>query len=96
MLLTGEEVDRMPMSESEQYYQAMKLRKVDTALVRIPSSSRNIGARPSQIIPKTARELKWFETHKHYGAIPASCLPFFSTATCQGVRMLSLAAKQYE
>ena len=36
MLLTGEEDYRTPMSESEQYYQALKLRQVDTALVRIP------------------------------------------------------------
>jgi hypothetical protein len=38
MLLTGEEDFRTPISESEQYYQALKLRKVDTALVRIPGS----------------------------------------------------------
>ncbi len=66
MLLTGEEDYRTPISESEQYYQALKLRKVDTALVRIPGSGHNIGARPSQIIAKTACVLKWFETHRYY------------------------------
>jgi acylaminoacyl-peptidase len=64
MLLTGEEDYRTPIAESEQFYQALKLRKVDTALVRIPGSSHNIGARPSQIISKVACILKWFETHK--------------------------------
>ena len=36
MLLTGEQDYRTPISEAEQFYQALKLRKVDTALVRIP------------------------------------------------------------
>ena len=64
MLLTGEEDHRTPIAESEQFYQALKLRKVDTALVRIPGSSHNIGARPSQIIAKVACILKWFEIHR--------------------------------
>ena len=36
MLLTGEVDYRTPMSESEQYYQALKLRQIDTAQVRVP------------------------------------------------------------
>jgi acylaminoacyl-peptidase len=65
MLLTGEEDYRTPITESEQYYQALKLRKVPTALVRVPGSSHDIGARPSQMIAKVACILKWFETHRH-------------------------------
>ena len=49
------------MSESEQFYQALKLRKVDTALVRIPDASHGIAARPSNLIAKGARILTWFE-----------------------------------
>jgi acylaminoacyl-peptidase len=64
MLMTGEEDFRTPMSESEQFYQALKLRKVDTALVRVPGASHDIGARPSQTIAKVAHILKWFETHR--------------------------------
>jgi acylaminoacyl-peptidase len=64
MLLTGEEDYRTPISESEQYYQALKLRKVEAALVRIPGSSHDIGARPSQMIAKVACILKWFEAHR--------------------------------
>lgn len=37
MLLTGEVDYRTPISESEQFYEALKLRKVDAALVRIPA-----------------------------------------------------------
>jgi acylaminoacyl-peptidase len=64
MLLTGEVDYRTPMSESEQYYQALKLRKVDTALVRIPGASHGIADRPSQLIAKVAHILKWFELYQ--------------------------------
>ncbi len=63
MLLTGEEDYRTPMSESEQYYQALKLRKVETALVRIPGASHGIARRPSNLISKVLHILKWFELH---------------------------------
>jgi len=64
MLLTGENDYRTPMSESEQYYQALKLRKIDTALVRIPDASHGLEGRPTQLMSKVAHILKWFETHR--------------------------------
>ncbi len=67
MLLTGEEDYRTPMSESEQYYQALKLRKVPAALVRIPGASHGIARRPSNLIGKVAHILKWFEMHQREG-----------------------------
>ena len=48
MLLTGEADYRTPIAESEQYYQALKLRKVDTVMVRIPEASHGMTARPQQ------------------------------------------------
>lgn len=63
MLLTGEEDFRTPMSETEQYYQALKLRKVDTAMIRIPGAGHGITARPSNLMSKVAYVLKWFEMH---------------------------------
>ena len=63
MLLTGEEDWRTPMWESEQYYQALKLRGVDTALVRIPGASHSIAARPSQLLAKVSAVLEWFDRH---------------------------------
>lgn len=64
MLITGEADHRTPMSESEQYYQALKLRKIDTMLVRIPDASHDTDVRPSQMMAKIAYVLRWFETHK--------------------------------
>jgi acylaminoacyl-peptidase len=67
MLLTGEEDYRCPISEAEQFYAALKLRKVDTALVRIPEASHAIIDRPSRLMAKVACILKWFDTHRKPG-----------------------------
>jgi acylaminoacyl-peptidase len=66
MLLTGESDLRTPISETEQYYQALKLRGIDTAMVRIPGASHSIARRPSQLAAKVSAILAWFE---RYGAV---------------------------
>jgi acylaminoacyl-peptidase len=63
MLLTGEEDYRTPIGETEQFYQALKLRKVDAAMVRVPGASHGIAARPSNLIAKVDNILAWFERH---------------------------------
>jgi len=63
MLLTGTDDYRTPMSESEQFYQALKLREVESALVRIPGASHGIAARPRQLMAKVAHVLEWFQRH---------------------------------
>jgi acylaminoacyl-peptidase len=68
MLLTGEQDYRTPISESEQFYQALKLAKVDAALVRIPDSSHSIAARPSHLIAKVAHVLAWFDRYDKSGS----------------------------
>ncbi len=60
MLLTGEQDLRTPISEAEQFYQALKARKIDTALVRVPEASHGIAARPSHLIGKVGHVLAWF------------------------------------
>ncbi len=64
MLLTGEQDYRTPISESEQFYQALKLRQVPAAMVRIPEASHGIAARPSQLISKVSAVLYWFDKYK--------------------------------
>ena len=64
MLLTGESDLRTPMPESEQYYQALKLRKIDSALVRVPEASHGIEARPSRLIAKADNILAWFARYR--------------------------------
>jgi dipeptidyl aminopeptidase/acylaminoacyl peptidase len=63
MLLVGQSDYRTPSWESEQYYQALKLQGVATALVRIPGASHSIAKRPSQLMAKVAAILEWFERH---------------------------------
>jgi acylaminoacyl-peptidase len=63
MLMTGEVDYRTPSSEAEQFYEALKLRKIDTALVRVPNASHDISARPSLLIDKVAYVLAWFRAH---------------------------------
>ena len=64
MLLTGESDHRTPIPESEQYYQALKLRKIDSALVRVPESSHGIASRPSNQIAKVDNILAWFARYR--------------------------------
>lgn len=63
MLVTGEEDYRTPMSESEQYYGALQLEGVPSALVRIPGASHGIAGRPSQLLAKVTTILGWFERY---------------------------------
>jgi dipeptidyl aminopeptidase/acylaminoacyl peptidase len=65
MLLTGESDYRTPIGESEQYYLALKLQKVETAMIRVPEASHGIASRPSNLIAKVVNILGWFEKHKN-------------------------------
>jgi dipeptidyl aminopeptidase/acylaminoacyl peptidase len=64
MLISGENDYRTPISEAEQFYQALRLRKVPTALVRIPGASHSINARPSQMIAQVLYTIGWCEKHR--------------------------------
>ncbi len=64
MLITGEEDRRTPISETEQFYQALRLREIDSAMIRIPNTSHGIASRPSNLITKVDHILAWFEKYK--------------------------------
>jgi dipeptidyl aminopeptidase/acylaminoacyl peptidase len=64
MVLTGEADYRTPMSDSEQYYQALKLLGVETVLVRVPDEPHGIQARPSHHVAKVLYILSWFDKHR--------------------------------
>ena len=65
MLLTGEQDYRTPMSETEQYYAALKLNKVESALVRIQNAGHGIAAKPSNLMNKVVYILGWFDRYKN-------------------------------
>ncbi len=64
MLITGDADHRTPSGEAEQFYQALKLRKVDTAMLRIPGASHEINTRPSDMLDKVLYTIGWFEKHR--------------------------------
>jgi len=64
MLMTGEEDLRTPMAQTEQFYQALKLRKIDTVLVKVPGAPHGIAGKPSRMITKIEHSLAWFEKYR--------------------------------
>jgi len=66
LLLTGEKDLRTPMEQTEQYYRALKLRKVETAMVRISDEYHGIGRRhPTNKIRQILYLRGWFEKFMH-------------------------------
>ena len=51
MVLTGEADYRTPMSDSEQYYQALKLLGVESVLVRVPDEPHTANGKAPQFHP---------------------------------------------
>lgn len=64
LLITGVEDKRTPMSETEQFYQALKLRKVDSVLVKVPGASHGIAGKPSRMVGKIENIIAWFEKYR--------------------------------
>lgn len=65
MLITGEKDLRTPMAETEQYYQALKLRKIDSVLLKIPDAYHGIAGKPSRMISKIEHTLAWFDKYNN-------------------------------
>jgi dipeptidyl aminopeptidase/acylaminoacyl peptidase len=64
MLMTGEADYRTPISEAEQFYTALKLRKIEAVLVRVPGEPHGVSVRPSHQVAKTTYVLEWFNKHR--------------------------------
>ena len=63
LIMTGEEDWRTPMSESEQYYKALKLLGVDAVLVRVPGEAHGIWGRPSHGMAEVTTVKGWFDKY---------------------------------
>jgi dipeptidyl aminopeptidase/acylaminoacyl peptidase len=64
LIMTGEQDFRTPLSEAEQFYEALKLLNVEAVLVRVPEEPHGISRRPSHHIDKMLYVSGWFEQHK--------------------------------
>ena len=64
LVMTGEADYRTPISEAEQFYEALKLLNVESVLVRVPEEPHGISRRPSHHIAKMLYVAGWFDQHK--------------------------------
>jgi len=65
LVIVGTDDYRTPPSEAEQYYTALQLRNVPTALVRVPGAGHvGLTARPSQSGARANAILAWFERYR--------------------------------
>jgi acylaminoacyl-peptidase len=64
MIITGEADYRTPMSESEQYFQALKISGVDAVLVKVPEEPHGITRRPSHHMQKIAYIQGWMDLQR--------------------------------
>lgn len=65
MLITGQQDYRTPMSETEQYYSALKLQGIDAVMVRIAGSGHGIAGKPSNLFRKVGYITSWFDKYKN-------------------------------
>jgi len=73
LVVVGSEDYRTPVSEAEQYYAALQMRGIPTALVKVPGASHGgIASRPSQAAAKASAILAWFEKYRTDKAKPAT------------------------
>jgi len=65
LVVVGSNDYRTPVSEAEQYYTALTIAGVPSALVKVPEASHGgIAARPSQAAAKAAAILAWFDKYR--------------------------------
>jgi dipeptidyl aminopeptidase/acylaminoacyl peptidase len=65
LVVVGSEDYRTPDSEAEQYYEALQLRGIPTAFVKVPGASHGgIAARPSQAAAKASAIIAWFDRYR--------------------------------
>lgn len=64
LLIVGTHDFRTPVSEAEQFYTALQLRGVPTALIRVPGANHaGLSARPSHAAARLSATISWFQRH---------------------------------
>jgi dipeptidyl aminopeptidase/acylaminoacyl peptidase len=69
MLMTGVQDLRTPMPQTEQFYSALKLLKVPTAMVRFNEEWHGTTSRPSNFMRTQLYLRHWFDKYKRGGAV---------------------------
>jgi len=64
-IMVGEDDHRTPPAEAEQYYAALQLRSIPTALIRVPGAGHGgLAERPSQLVAENSAILAWFARYR--------------------------------
>ena len=71
LLMTGELDLRTPISQAEEFYQALKMRGVPTALLRFNKEYHGTGSKPSNFMRTQLYIMKWFERYGSDGQVAA-------------------------
>ncbi|HKG91254.1 MAG TPA: S9 family peptidase [Gemmatimonadaceae bacterium] len=71
MLMTGVNDLRTPISQTEEFYQALKLRKVPTAMIRFNDEWHGTSSRPSNFMRTQLYLRSWFERYARKGSVAA-------------------------
>lgn len=72
MLMTGVNDLRTPMSQTEEYYQALKLLKVPTAMIRFNDEWHGTSSQPSNFLRTQLYLRSWFERYSTRPPVTAS------------------------
>jgi len=74
VVMTGELDLRTPMPQSEEYYAALKMRGVETMLLRFKEEYHGTGSRPSNFMRTQLYMMSWYQKHAG-GAAKAQASP---------------------
>ena len=69
MLMTGEGDLRTPMPQTEEYYQALRVLKVPTAMIRFKDEWHGTSSNPSNFLRTHIYLREWFEKHRRGGPV---------------------------
>ena len=69
MLMTGEGDLRTPMPQTEEYYQALRVLKVPTAMIRFKNEWHGTSSTPSNFLRTQIYLREWFEKHRRGGPV---------------------------
>jgi dipeptidyl aminopeptidase/acylaminoacyl peptidase len=72
LVMTGELDLRTPMPQSEEYYAALKMRGIETVLLRFNGEYHGTGSKPSNFLRTQLYMMSWYQKHKLGGETAAS------------------------
>lgn len=72
LVMTGELDLRTPMPQSEEYYSALKMKGVETVLLRFAGEYHGTGSKPSNFIRTQLYMMSWYQKHTTGGPAPAA------------------------